>query len=98
MIRHLIPFLGWGIGSNSKNLYQVDLKLLSQSFCEILYDDPLDTFRFHPDLQICAGERVNGGKGVCGVSHYNAQINLKSNEEMKMKALSDLTALDLFKF
>ena len=57
-----IPFLGWGRGSGSDDLYQAHLKLVNQSVCHNLLR-PI----FDPDVMICAGDVENGGRDVCYV-------------------------------
>ena len=68
---------GWGDGSGSPNLYQVQMEILDQSVCENLYFssnewDPL----FDRYLMICAGDLVNGGRGVCSVGDHFRCSNL----------------------
>ena len=47
------------------------MEILNQSVCENLYYSPheLDPV-FDPYLMICAGDLVNGGRGVCSVGHH----------------------------
>ena len=74
MTAHLIPSLGWGAGSGSRNLYQVHLELVEQSLCRRIY-----TFaRFDQDLQICAGDFQNGGRTTCFVDDNCICMNVKN--------------------
>ena len=57
-----IAFLGWGRGSGSDDLYQVHLKLVNQNLCDTLLRPTFD-----PNVMICAGDVLNGGRGICSV-------------------------------
>ena len=64
---------GWGGGSESDHLYQTHLELLNQNYCEQVFDEPPARF-FDPNLQICAGDPVNGDRGACYVSYHNGKF------------------------
>ena len=67
IVTSLIPSLGWGTGSGSDTLYQVRLELLNQSLCNTILS-PTGRL-FFPEINICAGDVENGGKGICDVSY-----------------------------
>ena len=77
MTAHLIPSLGWGAGSGSRNLYQVHLELVEQSLCKRIYNFGGVT-HFDQDLQICSGDFQNGGRSTCFVGDNCICMNVKN--------------------
>ena len=55
-------FAGWGVGSNSRYLYQVYLEWIEQAVCEQELNPG-----FIPEDMICAGS-ASGGRDTCHVS------------------------------